>query len=214
METVSIGHSFLAQNAGLPVSTEEVMLENNGIKDRIVEAAIECFAVKGAAFTMDDTAAALSMSKKTLYKYFRSKDELILAAVDAGFSEVKRCEAEIISDDTVDIAERIRRVIIVIPEKYRNMDWRRLYELKSACPAAFESIRGKLETGWEDTLALIGEGIALKRIKNVSLPVLKCMIESSFEGFIRGDFLMNEGISYADALEKMMDIIMNGISIN
>ncbi len=187
------------------------MNDEKEIKGRIVDAAIKAFNEKGAKFRMDDVAALLSMSKKTLYKFFDSKDELILSAVDMGFTAVKESERKIIEDPDIDLAEKIKKVIIVIPDRYKAMDWRRLYEFKDSYPEAYGRIQYYLATGWEGTLGLLEEGIRLGIIKNVNLYVLQSMIESSFEGFIKNANLLEKGISYEEALEEMADIIMNGI---
>ena len=180
---------------------------------RIIDAAISCFSLKGAKFTMDDVAAELSMSKKTLYKYFSGKEELTRAAIDRGFGLVKESEAQILAEKDTDVAERLRRIIIVLPERYRHMDWRRLYELKTVSPEGFARISHHLETGWEGTIGLLKEGMACGRFRQVSIPVFKSMIQYAFEGFIGNTALMDAGISYEDALGEMIDIIMRGITL-
>ena len=55
---------------------------NAGIKDLIVKEAQTCFYLHGfRKTTVDEIASHLSISKKTLYKYFSSKDELIKATI-------------------------------------------------------------------------------------------------------------------------------------
>ncbi len=52
------------------------------IKDRILSAAFELFIHKGIkSVSMDDIAAQLSMSKKTLYKWFENKDQIVLGVI-------------------------------------------------------------------------------------------------------------------------------------
>lgn len=183
------------------------------IQSRIIDAAFDAFNQKGARFTMDDVARLLAMSKKTLYKYFPSKEELIFAAIRTGFAQVKRCERAIAEDESLDITEKIRSIIIVLPGDYESIDWRRLYEFKDYMPEAFELIRQNLETGWELTIELLKEGMRQGRIRKIDIPVLKCMIESSFEGFIKSSALVDSQIGYTDALNTMMDIIMRGITV-
>ena len=48
-------------------------------EDRILESATELFYRFGIkSITMDDVAKHLSMSKKTLYQYFRDKNEMVM----------------------------------------------------------------------------------------------------------------------------------------
>jgi AcrR family transcriptional regulator len=51
-------------------------------KDRILHAAVELFMRNGIrSVSMDDIAAQLGMSKKTLYKWFDNKDQIVLAVM-------------------------------------------------------------------------------------------------------------------------------------
>ncbi|MCR5887776.1 TetR/AcrR family transcriptional regulator [Hymenobacter sp. J193] len=52
------------------------------IKDRIIVGAVELFMRKGIrSVSMDDIATTLGMSKKTLYKWFENKDQIVLAVM-------------------------------------------------------------------------------------------------------------------------------------
>ncbi|TGE20396.1 TetR/AcrR family transcriptional regulator [Hymenobacter aquaticus] len=54
------------------------------IKDRILVAAIELFMRNGIrSVSMDDIATHLAMSKKTLYKWFENKDQIVLAVMQS-----------------------------------------------------------------------------------------------------------------------------------
>lgn len=52
------------------------------VKDRIVQAAQELFTRNGIrGVSMDDIATQLAMSKKTLYKWFENKDQIVMATM-------------------------------------------------------------------------------------------------------------------------------------
>lgn len=184
------------------------------IKERIMNAAIEEFNKKGLKFTMDDVAANLSMSKKTLYKVFEDKEALFFSMVDYCFDAIKESEQEILRDGQMDIVEKIRRIIIVLPNRYGNIDLRRLYSLKEKFPAIYSKLEGRLESDWDATIMLLEQGIRVGRIKPISIPVLKTMVEGTIEHFLSRDILLKQDITYPEALEYMMDIIMEGITIN
>ena len=69
-------------------------------------------------------------------------------------------------------------------------------------------VRDHLETNWEPTIALLEEGMRLGAIRPVPIPVLRQMITASIECFLTRS---ESGVSYADTLAAMIDIIMNGI---
>ena len=79
----------------------------NEIRQKIMEAVIDQFNSKGMKFTMDDISKELHISKKTIYKEFDDKDELFFATVEYGFSNIKKKEAEVLADDSLDLLEKI-----------------------------------------------------------------------------------------------------------
>lgn len=53
-----------------------------GLRDRILDAAINAFALRGVKATkMDDIAASLTISKRTLYELYDTKEQLIFEAI-------------------------------------------------------------------------------------------------------------------------------------
>lgn len=69
-----------------------------------------------------------------------------------------------------------------------------------------------MESGWENTISLIEQGIAEKQIRNVSIPILKTMIEATLEQFFQRDVLVRNKISYQEALDEVVMILMQGIT--
>ena len=59
------------------------------LRETILEGTIQAFNKKGLKFTMDDIAALLGISKKTIYTVFRDKESLFLAMVDYLFDSIK-----------------------------------------------------------------------------------------------------------------------------
>ena len=120
-------------------------------RQTILEGTIRAFNRKGLKFTMDDVAKELSMSKKTIYTIFRDKESLFFAMVDYLFDSIKESEQRVLNDESLDTLEKIRKVLGVIPEGYREIDFRQLYLLREKYPAIYQRVEERLETGWENT---------------------------------------------------------------
>lgn len=183
------------------------------LREQIIEATIEEFNEKGLKFTMDQLAKRMGISKKTLYSVFSDKESLFLEAVDTCFADIKRSEKEILENDKLDTIEKIRRIIIVIPERYQAIDFRQLYELEEKFPKIFRKIETKLENDWEPTIQLIEQGIREGKVRRIEIAVLQTMISATIETFIRTNVLLKNDIKYTNALEEMIRIIIEGISI-
>lgn len=176
-------------------------------REQILTMATRLFREKGLHFTMQEVAQNMGASKKTLYTVYPSKEELLLDMVDTLFEGIHRKKDELIHSGAP-VEQRIKAVIIALPEDYATLDFRLMAELEEAYPAVARRVEQHLENGWEPTIALLEEGIAQGRIRSVPIFVLRQIITASIESFLRAD---HSEISYAQMLEAMMDILMNGI---
>ena len=183
------------------------------MKERILEATIKVFNKKGLKFTMDDIAKELSMSKKTIYTVFRDKEALFLEMVDYCFDKIKASEAEILGNDSLTTVEKLTQVLGVMPEGYRDIDFRQLCSLKEKYPTTYRRVEERLETGWEAILDLIHTGIEEGSIRPVNVVILKTMMEATLEQFFQRDVLVENEISYNDALDEVVRILVEGILI-
>ena len=182
-----------------------------GLRKEILDGTIRVYQQKGLKFTMDDIARQLCISKKTIYTVFNNKKALFLAMVDYLFDTIKESERQVLEDDGLGTPEKIRRILGVLPESYRNIDFRQLYELKDKYPATYAKVEERLETGWEATLGLLEQGMDEGVIRRVRLPLVKMMLEASLEQFFRRDILLQQGITYHEALQEVVDILVDGI---
>ena len=177
------------------------------LRTQILDAAAKLFQAEGLGFTMQQVAAALHISKKTIYTVYSDKEALLLDMVDMLFEKIHRRKAELAALP-LPLEERLRAVIIALPEEYAALDFRQLDALEEKYPAVAARVRRHLETGWEPTMALLEQGIAEKRIRPVNLTVLRRVLTAAFQQLLSG---ANGGSSYAAELDDMMDILMNGI---
>jgi len=59
------------------------------VEQKIIESAADLFLTKGfKSVTMDDLAFEMGMSKKTIYTFFKTKNELVLAATEQIFNSI------------------------------------------------------------------------------------------------------------------------------
>ena len=180
-------------------------------KTKILEATIKVFNKKGLKFTMDDIASELSMSKKTIYTVFKDKETMFYQMVDYCFDNIKRSEEQVINDDSLSTVEKIRRILCVLPEGYKDIDFRQLYLLKDKYPKIYFKVEERLENGWESTISLINQGVEEGSIRPIKIQVFKTMMEATIEQFFQRDILIANQISYQEALDEVVNILVDGI---
>ena len=186
-------------------------LETMELREMILEGTIKAFNRKGLKFTMDDIARELAISKKTIYMVFADKESLFLAMVDYMFDHIKESEEAVVQDTSLSTKEKIKKILGVMPEGYKEVDFRQLYLLRERYPVIYKRVEERLETGWETSIALIEQGIAEGVIRPVRIPLLKMMLEAALEQFFQRDILMRNQISYQEALTEVVDILVEGI---
>ncbi len=198
----------------LKIKNKFPLAENGGYmgqREEILEGTLQAFNQKGLKFTMDDVARILQMSKKTIYTVFHDKEELFLAMVDYLFDCIKESERQVLENRALTTLEKIRMILGVMPEGYKEVDFRQLYLLKDKYPVIYRQVERRLETGWEATIALIERGIAEGVVRPIQIPILKLMLEAALEQFFQRDILIQHEISYQQALDEVVTILVDGI---
>lgn len=183
------------------------------LRENILEITLQIFNHKGLKFTMDDIAKEMGISKKTIYTVFKDKEELFLAVVDYMFDSIKEGERALLADTSLSTVEKIRGVLGVMPDGYKDVDLRQLYILKDKFPKIYAKVEERLENGWEQTIALIEQGMEEGVIRRVSVPIVKLMMEAALEQFFQRDILVRSGLTYQEALDEVVNILVDGITV-
>ena len=190
------------------------MVKNEELRQKILESTITVFNKKGLKLTMSDIATEISISKKTIYKEFDSKDELFDAMVDYIFDTIKEKENEIANDPNLGTIDRLKALLGAMPDSYQGINFQELHPLKEKYPEVYEKIAMRLETGWETTIALLEQGKKEGVIrKDADIRIIKVMLEASIEKMISEDMLEKNNIKYVDALKEVVNILVDGIAV-
>ena len=182
------------------------------LRIRILDEAAKQFDKKGIKFTMDDLAKALGMSKKTIYTVFEDKRSIMIQTIDRFFDEALTEEELILNDKSLSIKEQLVKIIGHVPERHAQNDITQLYVLKEKYPSVYRHWHMCRENYWDGVAILLNRGIADGEFRNVSMPVLKTMFQSTIEQFFQNDVLVKNHIAYKDALVEVASILVNGIT--
>ncbi len=181
------------------------------LKEKLMDAVIEAFNEKGLKFTMDDIAKHMGISKRTLYTVVEDKEALFLETMDTVFGEIKKGEREILEDESLDSIEKLKRILIFLPNRYQAVDFRQLYELKDKYPRIYAKLEKRLETDWDATFQIMEQAMEEGRIRRVNLQIFRAVFSGTIEYYLSRRTLEESGIDYEDALRQMLDILMEGI---
>ncbi len=177
----------------------------------IIASATKQFYKIGLKFTMQDVAADLHIAKKTIYQFYASKEDLLIGMLDFGFGAIQEQKRQILAEK-IPYKEKVRKVMIAIPDQYAVLDFRKLSDLKEKYPKAYKVLRKHLENDWDPIIDLLEQGKKEGRVQDISIPVLKIMVTATLDAFLSTDTLKTSKVAYNDALNEMMNIILDGIS--
>lgn len=181
------------------------------LRVRILDEAAKLFDSKGIKFTMDDLARSLAVSKKTIYTVFEDKRSIMTETIDRFFDDALAEEEAILNDDSLSIPDQLKAIIGRVPERYTQNDLAQLYVLKEKYPSVYRHWQHCRENYWEGVCILLKRGIERGEIRDVRIPVLRTMFQSTIEQFFQDDVLIKNGISYRDALAEVATILVDGI---
>jgi AcrR family transcriptional regulator len=139
------------------------------VRTRILRQARAHFFLHGySRFTMDDLAAELGMSKKTLYLHFAGKEEII-GAVLRDFSHEIRTDAEgILLNRALSFPEKLRAFVEGMVQRLGTLEPRTIRDLQRYAPA----LHARVEE---------------MRRKNIPYIFGRLIEEGQAEGFVRTD---------------------------
>lgn len=130
------------------------------IRKRIMEEARELFFRYGfAKVTMDEAAEKLGMSKKTLYKHFPSKDDLLEAVTE---DHIKECDDELRAlcrAKDGDTLSKFRRLMDYVAAQYSRMSDSLVHDLQRSAPGIWKRVEeSRKDHIFTEFSALIKEG--------------------------------------------------------
>lgn len=160
-------------------------------------------------FTVDEVAATLHISKKTIYQYFNGKDEMIHEYFVANLESDKQNMNKAMQDAN---GFRNKLYALVHTNRCYGLPIFVMGEAKQFYPEEWEEIEAlrkyKLNALNDLLVSAKKEGI-LKN--NVHFGILTAMLEKSSDIILDTDFLLANKLHVAQAIDAALDIILYGI---
>lgn len=93
------------------------------MKDRILQTAADYFFRLGfSQVTMDDLAAEMGISKKTLYKHFASKEAILKEVLNQKAQGIDKAISDILDNPKIDSLSRTLEIFAVIAQRLPKPD--------------------------------------------------------------------------------------------
>ena len=160
--------------------------------------------------TMDEIAKDLQISKKTIYKHFESKEDLLEAVCDSRIEMIHRFMDEIIDSGDDSITKFLK---ILNRQKSMAMNCGAVWfkDLQVHAPhlrKKFDEVRTVKVTSL--MMKLLEQGKKEKVVENVPKDILITALNGAMEAVTHADFILNSKYSFHEAMRITAEIFFNG----
>jgi AcrR family transcriptional regulator len=198
------------------------MTKKPAIERRILESAYSLFLEKGYRHTtMDDIANSLSMSKKTLYKYFPGKLELLSASFEILKTKLTAKVEAILENKYIPFPLKLKSTLTVIATHLAPINPELFEDLREYAPEIWEELRIYInESAYIRFQKLINQGVdqgLVNPLINVSLMVMlyaaavQSLLDPKFLSNFPEDITKQMTLSPSQIYDQAITIIYNGI---
>ena len=160
--------------------------------------------------TMDEIAKDLQISKKTIYKHFESKEDLLESVCSSRIEMINKFMDGIIDSDDDSITKFLK---VLNKQKSMAMNCSAVWfrDLDVHAPhlrKMFDDVRTTKVTAI--MIKLLEQGKKEKMIENVRNDILITAINGAMEAVTRADFILNSKYSFHEAIRITAEIFFNG----
>ena len=161
--------------------------------------------------TMDEVASELGMSKKTIYKFFPSKDDLVMAIAKHFMEKMKAKIIPALNSDKNAI-EKLGELIKILAGASEKISNKRMEEMKKYFPEIWNEI-DKFHTKmmFENISKVINQGKAEGLFIDYPTPIIMNVLVSSVRTIVTPDFILNNNFSMGEAALYAYKVVIGGI---
>jgi AcrR family transcriptional regulator len=181
-------------------------------KERILIYAEEKFLKEGFYKTsMDEIASGMGISKKTIYKFFESKDDLLNSIVVA-FTQRTKNEIESILGKDLHAVEKIVLIAQTLKKLGVRLSDKWLSDIRVHRPEVWKKIEEfRTQMIMKNITIVFEQGINEGYIIDVPPVIMVTLFTGSVRAIINPEFIMSNNFSASQAVEHTFKILLNGI---
>jgi len=180
---------------------------------KIVELSEEKFFREGFhKTTMDDVAAELKMSKKTIYKFFPSKDDLVKAIAKHFMNSVKSKIIPALNTDKNAI-EKLEELMKILAKVSVRISPKMLDDMRRHFPSIWNEIDNfRTEMMFGNLTKIIEQGKSEGLFLDYPTPIIMNMLVNSVRSVVNPEFILNNNFSIIEAAITAFKILIGGIT--
>ncbi|WP_027325321.1 TetR/AcrR family transcriptional regulator [Bacteroides pyogenes] len=180
------------------------------LRERIIMTAMEAFSANGIkCITMDDVAASLGISKRTLYEVFSDKESLLEACVLK-----KQAEGDCYVEGVYAQSGNVLEVILAVFQRHIEIFHKtnkRFFEDMKKYPKIYAMVKNRHDNDSEKVLSFFKSGVEQGIFRDdVNFGIVNLLVRSQFDVLLDTD-ICNE-YPFIEVYESIMFTYLRGIS--
>ncbi|MFA4884803.1 MAG: TetR/AcrR family transcriptional regulator [Desulfotomaculaceae bacterium] len=180
-------------------------------RERIITAYREQAAGRGfSRVTMDDLVAATGISKRTIYRYFRSKEEIVSAVLDDFIAGIAQ-KIKTASDSADNPLDKIINIINELTRNIKVIEPQFLYDLQKYYPHLWEKIERFRSERIQQVFEALLTGSEQDCFRQVHPKIFTTALLASIRSVINPTFIVENQLLMEEAIQSLFNIFLYGV---
>jgi AcrR family transcriptional regulator len=160
---------------------------------------------------MSDIASELRMSKKTLYRFFPSKEKLA-QAIAKHFMENAKSKIIPALESKKNAVEKLNDLITLLAEISGKISTKKLEEMKNHFPSIWNEVdKFRTQMMFGNITKVIDQGKKEGLFKDYPTPIIMNILVASVRTVVNPEFVLNNNFSLIEAARTAFKIVIGGI---
>ncbi len=193
------------------------MNSSDEIKLRIARQAFPLYVQFGfRKVTMDEVAAACTMSKKTIYQYYPGKKELIRSCMQLIMSEIASTVSTVVEDKMRSFDDKARNLLFILAERNRLLSKPLVADLQRETPDIWREMVEIRQRNIERYFSrVLEQGIEEGYIRSdIPMDIVIIALIQMIQGIVTSENLQRMPYSAQQLVNMIFKIIFQGILIH
>lgn len=160
--------------------------------------------------TMDDLADHTGISKRTIYRYFGSKEEIVTAVIEDLMHSIEK-DIKMAVETPGHPVDKISGVIRAILRYVKQIQPPALQDVQKCYPGLWEKVEQfraeKIQHIFEELLAGDGQNY----FRKVNPKIFTAALLASVRAVVNPNFIMKNNLSPEETIQSLFDIFLKGI---
>ena len=180
-------------------------------RERIKHALKEMAMERGfSGVTVDELAARCGISKRTVYRYYKSKDEIIVSVMEEFMSEIEKGVVLAFNTATGPV-EKLSTVIHSVLKYLKRINAPFLYDLEKNYPYLWERVEQFRAQRIQQTVEEILTSGQSGFLKDIEPVIFTTALLAGVRSVVNPKFIMDQNLSPEKAIQSLFEIFLYGI---